>query len=293
MQVLTEIQRNMLIASIMGDGEITKLYPGSRRKNNSYREHYGVEQKAYREWKVSYFDKFLYLTEKSNTVRSKSDPLFTEWFPQFYDKNGQKYIPLSMLTSCTLPHFLAVLYMDDGSLCITKRKNERNRRIYLSPSISLYLQCYSYEDLDALRKHCFHTFGIELSFSKRKDGLNYILKTTTVKATLAFLKVIQEVTLTCPSMYYKTNWSYRFKREKGVFAESEPSYTIISSDSERHRDYTTEEVKKLILLKQEGKTINEIAKILNRSYWSVVYKWKHINEINDNEKNNSNSTIQK
>ncbi len=42
---LSLIQQNILVASILGDGEITKLYKGSRRKNNSYREHYGTKQK--------------------------------------------------------------------------------------------------------------------------------------------------------------------------------------------------------------------------------------------------------
>ncbi len=28
-------QQSILLASILGDGEITKCYPGSRRKNNS------------------------------------------------------------------------------------------------------------------------------------------------------------------------------------------------------------------------------------------------------------------
>jgi hypothetical protein len=48
---LNEIQRNLLVGSIIGDGEITKIYPNSRRKNHSYREHYGVQQEAYRIWK--------------------------------------------------------------------------------------------------------------------------------------------------------------------------------------------------------------------------------------------------
>lgn len=39
LEALTDIQRNVLIASIIVDGEITKCYPGTRRKNNNYREH--------------------------------------------------------------------------------------------------------------------------------------------------------------------------------------------------------------------------------------------------------------
>jgi hypothetical protein len=81
---LTPIQQNMLIASIIGDGEITKLYKNSRRKNHSYREHFGVEQMEYRKWKVSFFDGLLYITQKSHCVRSPSLPLFTKLYPLFY-----------------------------------------------------------------------------------------------------------------------------------------------------------------------------------------------------------------
>ncbi len=48
LNTLTSIQQNILIASIMGDGEITKIYKNSRRKNHSYREHYGEFQEEYR-----------------------------------------------------------------------------------------------------------------------------------------------------------------------------------------------------------------------------------------------------
>lgn len=58
---LTPVQQNVLIASIIGDGEITKLYKNSRRKNHSYREHFGIDQEEYRRWKVSFFNDLLYI----------------------------------------------------------------------------------------------------------------------------------------------------------------------------------------------------------------------------------------
>lgn len=52
---LSEVQKNILIASIVGDGEITKRYSKSRRKNNSYREHFSLKPLEYRKWKLSIF----------------------------------------------------------------------------------------------------------------------------------------------------------------------------------------------------------------------------------------------
>lgn len=136
---LTDVQRNVLIASIIADGEITKCYPGTRRKNNSYREHYGKAQESYRYWKQSLLPKILYITPKSQTLRSASLPMFTKLYPHFYDETGSKKILTELLTYCTHPLFLAVLYLDDGSLSLSNRINHRKKLIYLTPHIFLYL----------------------------------------------------------------------------------------------------------------------------------------------------------
>jgi LAGLIDADG DNA endonuclease family len=172
---LSSIQRNLLAGSIMGDGEITKIYPNSRRKNHSYREHYGKEQENYRMWKATFFPELFYLTKKSQTLRSKSDPLFTELFTYFYT-NHSKQIPIKLLKYCTSPYFLTALYLDDGSLSISKRINHRNKKIYLTPQIYLYLQNYPKKELEVLQQHILSTFHIELKLSKRRDGHGYVLK---------------------------------------------------------------------------------------------------------------------
>lgn len=150
---LTNLQQNILIASIIGDGEITKFHQNSRRKNNSYREHYGINQLDYRKWKVSYFPNIFCLTEKSKTLRSKSMPLFTKLYPYFYNSQGEKIIPTNLLQKCNLPYFFAILYMDDGTLSVTKRINHNNNKIYLTPHVALYLQCFPKEQLELLKEH--------------------------------------------------------------------------------------------------------------------------------------------
>lgn len=148
-----------------------------------------------------------------NEVLSKSQPLFTELEKTFYDNDRVKRIPQEILQTCTSPHFLAVLYMDDGSLSISSRVNHRLKKIYLTPHIYLYLQSFTKAELQLLRDHIKTHFNTHLSLSKRKDGSGYVLKTTTVKATFEFLHAIRPVILSCPSMYYKTNWEYRFNKE--------------------------------------------------------------------------------
>lgn len=69
---LSNIQQNILFTSSIGDGEITKLYPKSRRINNSYREHYGIQQVDYRYWKQEFFPDHLYITPQSRTLEVQS-----------------------------------------------------------------------------------------------------------------------------------------------------------------------------------------------------------------------------
>ncbi|SHP79102.1 Uncharacterised protein [Mycobacteroides abscessus subsp. abscessus] len=46
-KLLSKEKRCVLLASIIADGEITKIYKNSRRKNNSYIEHFGASQFEY------------------------------------------------------------------------------------------------------------------------------------------------------------------------------------------------------------------------------------------------------
>lgn len=94
LETLTDIQSNDLIASIIADGEITTCYPGTRRKNNRYRKHYGKSQESYRYWKQSLLPEIFYITPKSQTLRSAPLPMFTKLYPYFYDATGsKKFLP--------------------------------------------------------------------------------------------------------------------------------------------------------------------------------------------------------
>lgn len=271
-KLLSMEQQCVLLASIIADGEITKIYKNSRRKNNSYREHFGVGQLEYRRWKQEWLKDWLYFTNKGDNLVSKSHQLFTEIYPYFYNSAGAKDIPFDLLKLCKSELFLAVLYMDDGSLCITKRINDRKKLIYLTPHIYLYLQAYPKFTLLLLQKYIKENFNITLNTSNRKDGSGCILKTTSVKETNSFLDKINRYTLSCPSMYYKTNWKYRLEKESALIMGKYPDYKILITSEERQKNYSTEEIETIISMKKEGHTIHDISVLLNRTYWSVIYK---------------------
>ncbi|MFC0300352.1 DNA endonuclease [Virgibacillus soli] len=276
MKTLTKVQFNVLIASIIGDGEITKIYPYSRSINNSYREHYGKQQEPYRIWKKSFLPNLLYLTPKSNTLRSRSCEIFTKLYPYFYDDEGKKKLPFDLIKKCQLPHFLAILYMDDGTLSLTNRVNHIKKKIYITPQIYLYLQNYPQEQLVTLKSYIGNTFNINLKIGKRKDRFGSILRTTSVRETFAYLDLIKDITSSCPSMYYKTNWQHRLSIETARYNEAYPNYTVITSDHNRFKNYDEMEIEKMIALKIDGCTDQYIADQIGRSYWSVVYKFREL-----------------
>jgi len=269
-------KRSMLLASIIGDGEITKIYHGSRRKNNSYREHFSMNQLEYRIWKTKQLREYFYLTQQSSCLRSKSLPLFTSLFPFFYDETGEKHIPIDLLKYCTSFYFLLVLYLDDGSLILSKRINHRSKKIYLMPAISFYLQCYKKNELELLGHFISEQFKYELKLNKRNDGNGYILKMTKTKDVYRFLNEVKSTISNCESMRYKFDWEYRFNVEKEKLQLDYPSYSVIETDSSRFSNYTEKEVMDIIRLKLEGQTDQAIAYYLNRTYWSVVYKIKDL-----------------
>ncbi|WP_413300381.1 DNA endonuclease [Bacillus sp. 1P10SD] len=276
---LTVIQINVLLASIIGDGELTKLYKGSRRKNSSYREHFGDRQREYREWKAQLMNDLFYITHKSNSLRSASNPLFTNLLGLFYNNDGNKSIPATLLPYCNLSHFLAVLYMDDGSLSITAKVNHNNNKIYITPHIYLYLQNYPSLELTLLKNHIKKYFQIDLKLASRKDGHGFILRTTSVNETFSFLNKIRNVSDSCPSMFYKTNWNYRLQQESEKWKLKLPDYKLVVSSSDRWKNYSSYEIKRLVVLKKEGHLDKEIANLLGRSYWSVVYKLRELRKL--------------
>lgn len=76
-------------------------------------------------------------------------------------------------------------------------------------------------------------------------------------------------------MRYKYDWEYRLEKEKQKLSNYE-GYSVLSSDSQRWKNYSNKEIEEIIFLKNAGKTDKEISISLNRSYWSVVYKLREI-----------------
>lgn len=282
---LSTTQQNIMLGSIIGDGMLTHMQTKFKGIRSSYNEHFSIKQKDYRAWKVMKLEPYLSFTPKGNTISSRVDNLWSALEADFYGgtKKGNsrvKLLPKNRLFNLNDLHGIATVYMDDGSLMLTTRVNENNKKIYITPHIALYLQCFTYEELKFFIVQIKSLTLAEFTLTKRPDGNGYYLRTNRTADTLLFLQDIQPITITCPAMSYKTNWPYRFYLETQKWLRKFPEYELITSSRDRMRPYTPREIAELIDMKEKGFTIQHIADQLGRSYWSVVYKTKDLQDQN-------------
>ncbi len=259
-------QLSIIFGSLLGDATLSC---GPRSKHFAYKEHFSEKQREYRLWKQQKLANLGFHITKSHHLYSYSHPFFTELYSHFF-RRGKKVIPSSLLPQMTHPLFLATLYMDDGSLLITTRQT--NSSIFIHPSIVIYSQCFTKEENELLRKHLNETFGTNFVLTSRPDGHGYILKVNKEHEVRHLLQIIQPFAVEVPSMFYKTSLEERMAQETEKWRKRQPGLTVIPSSSQNQKPYSKEEIQRIIELRQNGTSLPMIASVLNRPYWSVVYK---------------------
>lgn len=259
---LSDSQQAILLASILGDGEITKCYPGSRRKNNSYREHFGESQRFYREWKQQQLPDLLYI--RQNNLVSRSLPLFTELYPYFYPSD-QKDIPFELLPLCNHSLFLLTLYLDDGSLIVSKRFTSKQQLI-VSPTVALYLQSFTKQSLILLCEWLNRNFQLHFRVAKTSNGSGYFLRTTRFEDTMQFLEYLTPYRNQLPDFSYKLDWEIRIKQIQQYY----PHVKVVSTKPNQY--FSASEIEQLMTDTANQVPVSEIAQRLNRSTWSIYAK---------------------
>ncbi|PIC98531.1 hypothetical protein [Sporosarcina sp. P29] len=282
---LSTTQQNIMLGSIIGDGMLTHKKSKYKGIRSSYHEHFSIKQKEYRAWKVMKLKPYLSFIPRGDHIISRTGDLWSRLEEVIYSektdgKNRIKQLPLSILDKLDDLHSLATIYMDDGSLLLTTRVNHNHKKIYITPHIALYLQSFTYEELLLLQEQMKKLTTVEFRLTKLPSGNGYYLRTSRIADTLQFLQDLEHIVVTCPSMSYKTNWQYRFYLEKQKWRQKHPNYQLIVSDRKRMRAYTEDEISNLRHMKQSGKTDQQIADVLGRSYWSVVYKISELRSQN-------------
>lgn len=264
---MTNIERNIIIGSLLGDGTLSKY---GRSLNARYRENTGMSQIDYRSWKADKLKNLDFKVNSNGAIYSPSHPIFTELYQMFYPNNS-KIIPITGLKMLNHPIGLACLFMDDGSLVINNYK--KSNSITLFPQILLYSQSFTLEENIMLQEHLNKTFNIEFKLSKRKDGSNYILKINKRNEVYRFLEIVKPYVNEIPSMRYKIDVESKLIDTHKEYVEKCKDKIIKISNSEAFDNtYSNEEETRIIEMINDGISYKDIAESLGRTYYGLYDK---------------------
>ena len=271
---ITNIERNIIIGSLLGDGSLA-LY--GRSKNAYYREHGCTKQVPYRKWKaerLKNLDFKLLTTCKNPQLRSLSNKIYTELYNLFY-KNREKIITPENIILLDHPIGLACLYMDDGSLVIDSSKRKTGS-IYIFPRISIYTLNFSKYENIILQNHISKAFNVNTKLKERKDGKHFLLEINKRNDIVKFINTVSPFIKGIPCMHYKIKLKERFENKRLELTDK--GYKNINSWSENitENNYSKDEENFIIKSKQLGTTDKKIASLLGRSYWGIVDKIRRL-----------------
>lgn len=271
---MTNIERNIIIGSLLGDGTLSKY---GRSLNACYRENTGLSQKPYRKWKATKLKNLDFKINSSGAIYSSSHPIYTELYEIFYP-GGKKIISKEGLKMLNHPIGLACLFMDDGSLVINNYKKSNN--ITLFPQIFIYSQSFTMKENILIKNHIKKVFDIELKLSARNDGSNYILKINKRNEVYKFINIIKPYVEEIPSMKYKTDIENKLVKSKKIYSQNYPNKNIVSAKKRAtDNSYSKEDESKIIQMLSNNMSYKDIAKDLNRTYYGLYDKVRRMNKI--------------
>jgi hypothetical protein len=185
---LTQIQKEVLIGTLLGDGcLLVNVYGKNYRL---YIEH-SVKQKNYLEWKYEIFREWCLSQPKYRKVndswrfRTISHPIFRWWRDIFY-RGNRKIVPRNIEKLLDRPRSLAVWFMDDGALGPKKK------------GLTLNTQNFTKKEDEKLMKCLEKNFHLKVSLHKDKKSWRiYVLP----KSVPEFRKRVEK--LIFPEFMYK------------------------------------------------------------------------------------------
>ncbi len=191
---LTDLQREVLIGTLLGDGHLE-----TQNQGRTYRlkiEHI-FWQKEYTDWLYNIFKDWVLTQPQEKIQKVNNIPRKKYWFStvshgafrfyaqQFY-QNKKKILP-KLMQRWLSPLTIAVWYMDDGSI-----KSNRHRALILNT------QCFTKAENQKLIEIIKKKFGIEMSLRPQRQQWQLYIGSSSVEK---FVQLIWPYVL--PSMRYK------------------------------------------------------------------------------------------
>lgn len=111
---LSDLQCDLIVASLLGDGHLTKTTRGY-----AFRVNHGRAQKDYVDWKYQILKDFVNsppaFAKKCYYFRTITHQTFKQLRKQFYNNNRITIVPRKLVKKHLTPFILAVWIMDDGT----------------------------------------------------------------------------------------------------------------------------------------------------------------------------------
>lgn len=203
-------QKQIILGGLLGDSSFDK-------KKNRISFFHCEKQLEYLKWKYDFFDlnaniHSVYKTWNNDRYPGYYFVISKEYmdddFVLFLKKNlfsneGRKKISLKYLNELD-PLGLAVWWMDDGNLSITKDGSNRYGK--------LSTHCFNYEEHILIQKYFKKKWNIEVSIKQEKGYYFIRIRATELKK---LIKIIYPYVTQIPCMIYKINLKYKYRGRIG------------------------------------------------------------------------------
>jgi len=180
---LTDLQRDLVIGSLLGDGYLMPTTAGW-----CFRVSHGVQQSSYVDWKFGIISDLVRTAPRASGrsyyFRTVTHPDFSGIRDAFYAPGAGKVVPLHLIERELTAFGLAIWFMDDGAA-------DRNQ-------LRLNTQSFSFDENLVLAEFLQAKFGIAAQLNKDKD--RYRLRIC-AKGIERFLELVAPHVI--PSMLYK------------------------------------------------------------------------------------------
>lgn len=226
---LSQEETQVILGGLLGDSYYNKL-------KKTIRFYHSQKQEEYLKWKHSFFIKNpnqicrkIYYGERhaNNNVynycnfeiynkNNAMNDIYSFIQKHLYSNDNRKKISMKYLNELT-PLGLAVWWMDDGSICISKD----NRYGKLST------QCFNYEENILLQKYFKKKWNIDVSIKCEKN--KYYFLRFNVSAMKELINIIYKYVCEIPSMIYKIDLKYT---NKGCIKDFNDIYQYIEQHKE-------------------------------------------------------------
>lgn len=193
-----------IIGILLGDGHM--------RNDHYLTIRHGGKQLSYVDETIKYLSSYI----TPNVVRSSVDKAgyafryanfsskkLTYLYHKIYN-NKVKILSPSIVNRIDA-HALAFLYMDDGCLCLRKK---RGSNCICSREIMLSVNSFTFQEVEYFQKYLLRKYGIDFHITTDKGKPRMWCNT---KNTIKFLQIVSPIVANFPTMYYKLDLKYKRK----------------------------------------------------------------------------------